>query len=86
MVLGSAIRRNYRRRDARIRCFGICANLGNLASILSEEYAIIDGVFLTPWQLAVQLVQNQPALAEKARIVETYPDGMVVEVTPLSIT
>jgi uncharacterized protein len=55
----------------------------SLTGVSSEEYAIENGEFLTSWQLALQLVKNQPELATKARIVESYPDGMVVEITPL---
>jgi pyruvate formate-lyase activating enzyme-like uncharacterized protein len=55
----------------------------SLTGVSSEEYAIKNGEFLTSWQLALKLVENQPELTKKARIVETYPDGMVVEITPL---
>jgi hypothetical protein len=56
---------------------------GLLASLSGEEYAIVDDTLLTSWQLALDLIMDQPALADRARIVETYPDGMIVEVTPL---
>lgn len=55
----------------------------SLTGVSSEEYTIENGEFLTSWQLALQLVKNQPELTKKARIVETYPDGMMVETTPL---
>jgi pyruvate formate-lyase activating enzyme-like uncharacterized protein len=55
----------------------------HLKGISSKEYVVVNGEFVTSWQLALQLVKNHPQLAEKARVVETYPDGMVVETTPL---
>jgi pyruvate formate-lyase activating enzyme-like uncharacterized protein len=58
-------------------------SLDSLTGVSSEEYTIVNGEFLTSWQLALQLVKDQPELTKKARIVETYPDGMVVESTPL---
>ena len=66
--------------------FGVLESVPSFDSLLgvsSDEYAIENGNFLTSWQLALQLVKNQPELTEKARIIETYPDGMVVETTPL---
>jgi uncharacterized protein len=55
----------------------------HLKGISSKEYAVVNGEFITSWQLALQLVKNHPQLKQKARVVETYPDGMVVESTPL---
>jgi uncharacterized protein len=59
-------------------------SLSSLANLSSDQFAVVNGTLLTSWRLALELVANQPELAEKARIVETYPDGMVVEVTPLN--
>jgi len=53
-------------------------------SIPEDDYAIVNGELHMSWQLALQLAKKNPALAEAARVVETYPDGTVVEVTPLS--
>jgi len=55
-----------------------------LSGILKEDYAIVDGEVHMSWQLALQLAKKNPVLAEAARVVETHPDGTVVEVTPLS--
>jgi pyruvate formate-lyase activating enzyme-like uncharacterized protein len=49
----------------------------------AEEYEVVNGKVLTSWQLALQLAKNHPELVAKARVVETYPDGMVVETTPV---
>jgi len=51
-------------------------------SIPEDDYAIVNGELHMSWQLALQLAKKNPALAEAARVVETYPDGTVVEVTP----
>jgi len=59
-------------------------SFGSLANLSGDKYAVVNGTLQTSWRLALELVINQPELAEKARIVETYPDGMVVEVTPLN--
>ncbi|MGZ7129924.1 MAG: radical SAM protein [Halobacteriota archaeon] len=58
-------------------------SLKHLRGVSSKEYMVIDGEFLTSWQLALKLATNHRQLAENARIVETYPDGMTVETTPL---
>jgi uncharacterized protein len=66
--------------------FGVLESLPSfehLKGISSKEYVVVNGEFITSWQLALQLVKNYPQLIEKARVVETYPDGMVVEITPL---
>ncbi|MFZ0925146.1 MAG: radical SAM protein [Halobacteriota archaeon] len=55
-----------------------------LSGILKDDYAIVDGEVHMSWQLALQLAKKNLVLAEAARVVETYPDGTVVEVTPLS--
>ena len=55
-----------------------------LSGILKGDYAIVDGEVHMSWQLALQLAKKNLVLAEAARVVETYPDGTVVEVTPLS--
>jgi len=54
------------------------------AGISKDDYATANDELHTSWQLALQLAKKNPALAETARIVETYPDGTVVEVTPLT--
>jgi uncharacterized protein len=54
-----------------------------LKGISSNQYEVVNGEFLTSRQLASQLVKNNPQLTENARVVETYPDGMVVETIPL---
>jgi len=53
-------------------------------SIPEDDYAIVNGELHVSWQLALELAKKNPALAEAARVVETYPDGTMVEVTPLS--
>jgi len=66
--------------------FGVLGSMPSfehLKGISSKEYVVVNGEFLTSWQLALQLTENYPHLKEKARVVETYPDGMVVESTPL---
>jgi len=55
-----------------------------LSGISVDDYAIVNGELHTSWQLALQLAKKNPVLAAAARVVETYPDGTVVEVTPLS--
>jgi len=55
-----------------------------LAGISIHNYAIVNGELHVSWQLALQLAKKNPELAAAARIVETHPDGTVVEVTPLS--
>jgi uncharacterized protein len=62
---------------------GSVPSFEHLKGISSNEYEVVNGEFLTSWQLALQLAENHPHLKEKARVVETYPDGMVVESTPL---
>jgi len=55
-----------------------------LTGIPKEDYAIVNGELHVSWQLALRLAKKNQVLAEAARVVETYPDGTVVEVTPLS--
>ena len=67
--------------------YGILESGGShssLANLSSDKFEVVNGTLLTSWRLALELAINQPELADKARIVESYPDGMVVEVTPLS--
>ncbi len=58
-------------------------SLEQLNGVSSKQYEVVNGEFITSWQVALQLAKNHPQLAKKARVVETYPDGMVVETTPL---
>jgi pyruvate formate-lyase activating enzyme-like uncharacterized protein len=62
---------------------GSVPSFEHLKGISSQEYVVVNGEFLTSWQLALQLLKDHPQLTQKARVVETYPDGMVVEITPL---
>ena len=54
-----------------------------LRGIPGELYTLEDGTLQTSWQIALELVQKHPTLSTKATIVETYPDGMLVESTPV---
>jgi hypothetical protein len=58
-------------------------SIEHLRGVSSKEYMVINGEFFTSWQLALKLATNHPQLAEHACVVETYPDGMTVETTPL---
>jgi pyruvate formate-lyase activating enzyme-like uncharacterized protein len=58
-------------------------SLEHLRGVSSKEYVVRNGEFFTSWQLALKLATNYQQLAEQARVVETYPDGMIVETTPL---
>ena len=55
-----------------------------LAGISKDDYAIVNGELHLSWQQALRLAKKHPVLAEAGRVVETYPDGTVVEVTPLN--
>jgi hypothetical protein len=66
--------------------FGIVESVPSfdcLTGLSRDDYAIVNGELHISWQLARQLAKKNPVLAEAARVVETYPDGTVVEVTPL---
>jgi len=54
-----------------------------LRGVPSELYVLENGTLQTSWLMALELVEKHPTLSVKASIVETYPDGMLVESTPV---
>ncbi len=55
-----------------------------LEGLSNEDFAIIGETIHTSWQRALSLIQEYPTLQANTSIVERYPDGIVVEVTPAS--
>ncbi|MDD1721300.1 MAG: radical SAM protein [Euryarchaeota archaeon] len=53
-----------------------------LESLSKERFVVIDGTVHTSWQTAFKLIQEYPALEPQTSIVERYPEGIIVEMTP----
>ncbi|MGZ4941546.1 MAG: radical SAM protein [Halobacteriota archaeon] len=53
-----------------------------LEGLAKERFIVTDETVHTSWQTALELIQKHPALKSQTSIVERYPDGIIVELTP----
>lgn len=58
------------------------SDLDFLEELSRERFAVTKGTVHTSWQMALKLIQKYPTLRSQTSIVERYPDGMIVEMTP----
>ncbi len=57
-------------------------DLSFLEELSKERFVILEDAVHMSWQLALKVIQKYPALSSQTSIIESYPGGMIVEMTP----